>query len=371
MDAIRFDHFARAAAGAGRSRRGLVRQIVIAIVAAATLPVGGAPVTAACRRAGARCHRNAKCCGGSRCLRGRCACLVGWADCDGTGVCTSLQTTINCGGCGQDCVGDEGCCSGVCVDPQDPLIACEPCSVSRTGMMCCSGVWVNSDGNDAHCGTCNRACAEGTACCGRDCFDLATSTSHCGGCGNLCRFGQSCIEGTCVYLCTFPRQTCRVDQECCQFLEGDATSRCDDNGCNGRACCRTWQQACQGDCDCCPEAATCCADRCTDVMNDRDHCGECGRACGADERCVAGSCVAGACKELTDRCAEDAECCQTAGATVCRGPNFFTAAPTCCRELGQACLWIWDCCQVAPEGYSNACYFGRCVQFESGPGGGG
>jgi hypothetical protein len=105
------------------------------------------------------CHLN-------RCML---ICDSPFGDCDGdpsTGCETVLETTANCGGCGQGCTIDNGfptCARGVC-----GVAGCRP------GFMDCDALSHNG-------------CES----------QIRQDAENCGGCGRSCRAGQRCLAGAC------------------------------------------------------------------------------------------------------------------------------------------------------------------------------
>jgi hypothetical protein len=126
-------------------------------------------------------------------------CPPGTTDCGG--VCVDPQVDpVNCGACGNACVGGRACVSGQCI--------CVPESID------CGGVCVGVLSDPANCGACGNACALGQICsagqcqylqacvspqvfCGDQCVDLQTNPAHCGACGNACAILETCAGGEC------------------------------------------------------------------------------------------------------------------------------------------------------------------------------
>lgn len=93
------------------------------------------------------------------------------------------------------------------------------------GLARCSGVCVDTNSDEAHCGTCDKACATGERCvmgaceivcmspttkCGTTCVNTNTDEKNCGACGNACGAGESCTSGSCIApstTVTFPSST--------------------------------------------------------------------------------------------------------------------------------------------------------------------
>ncbi|MBS2017522.1 MAG: hypothetical protein JST00_31865 [Deltaproteobacteria bacterium] len=106
----------------------------------------------------------------------------------------------------------------------------------------------------------------------------------------------------------------------------------------------------------CDGNLTLCANGCVDLSTAAKHCGECGRACNADQGCVSGKCAALDCRK---------------GLTACEGQcRDFTSDPTSCGRCGKACQGDERCIQgvcglLCPAG-AVICA-GRCVEPNSDP----
>jgi len=122
----------------------------------------------------------------------------------------------------------------------------------------CDNACIDTRNDEANCGGCGTACAEGETCnngscasdsgcgaglmeCGGDCVNLDSSADHCGECNNACDDDLLCSNGECS--------------------------------------------------DSCDDGLTVCDQACADLDEDAEHCGECGNACDDDERCDGGECV--------------------------------------------------------------------------------
>ncbi|MFO0560894.1 MAG: hypothetical protein U0269_22945 [Polyangiales bacterium] len=167
----------------------------------------------------------------------------------------------------------------------------------------CAGMCVNVADDPRHCGGCGRACAAGQGCimgvctacaaprlmCGADCINPDNTVQHCGGCGRSCpsrpNADARCSGGACSISCVGSFANC---------------DRNDSNGCE------------------------------VDTSNDRNHCGACGRSCGADRACVGGACVCaagrsdcgGTCLPTGAACSEGTGACMRAGRVVCTGTGM-------------------------------------------------
>ena len=102
-----------------------------------------------------------------------------------------------------------GSCAGV---ESDPGLECDP-PLSE-----CGGACVNTDTDDANCGSCGNACMEGMECdgsgmciascdpgltpCSGACVNTDTDDANCGSCGNACMGGMECDgSGMCAVAC--------------------------------------------------------------------------------------------------------------------------------------------------------------------------
>jgi hypothetical protein len=167
-------------------------------------------------------------CSGDECVDTR-ATLCGRA-------CFDLRTDPqNCGGCGVACGESEVCGAGACV--------CAPTAFEYDGrcydpatsaMRLCDGVLVDANTDEAHCGSCERACGESESCragvcdcdantlrCGgAACLDRSSDPLHCGACGNVCGAGYRCVERACV--CDASTTECPGDTGCFDLQTADA-----------------------------------------------------------------------------------------------------------------------------------------------------
>lgn len=162
-----------------------------------------------------------------------------------------------CGGvCGQ-CTGTQACFHGKCVD------------TSRCGNGICDP--------DENCVVCpkdcacanNDVCMKTGECCARQCKGRECGPDGCGGECGTCTFGKGCVNGHCV-----------------------RKPRCGDGICDPDENC----SSCAGDCVCefgtCKNGTCTCLPLCEGRECGPDQCGgTCGK-CGANAKCVLGSCLA-------------------------------------------------------------------------------
>ena len=111
------------------------------------------------------------------------------------GECRNLiRDSMNCGRCGEACVGAATCMSAQCIDPQTDPRNCgglrQQCRAPNGTAGCvagvctvgsCNTIFANCDGNVAN------GCE----------VDTWNTDAHCGGCNRPCSAGQSCREGVC------------------------------------------------------------------------------------------------------------------------------------------------------------------------------
>jgi hypothetical protein len=149
-----------------------------------------------------------------------------------------------------------------------------------TGQILCNNLTCSDLRSDPfNCGFCNNACGAGLSCdpdagVGVDggivgacicplegqtlihgeCLTLSIDPDNCGAAGHACRLDQACFDGGCG---------CFIPPQLAQILDG-------------------------GNGECASDAGP----TCTDLLDDPDNCGACGRACNGG--CVLGACDGGA-----------------------------------------------------------------------------
>ncbi|WP_437781486.1 MXAN_6577-like cysteine-rich protein [Sorangium sp. So ce1097] len=174
-------------------------------------------------------------------------------------------------------------------------------------------------------------CDDGLSLCASVCVDTQADPDHCGACGSVCATGRRCEAGACIGG---------------GGEGGDAAGEDTDGGSGGLLCA--------------PDLAAC-DGGCVDLRVNPRHCGGCGHACAADERCEGGACVCdagleacdGGCVDLTSdphhcggcdtRCAHNGTCSDGAclcneGLVDCDGKCVdLMRSPEHCGECGAAC----------------------------------
>lgn len=158
-------------------------------------------------------------------------------------------------------------------------------------------------------GAIGEACTSGSQCASSICSEVAPGRSVCSepcesdvdcppGVSWTCPFSDGAPTRACVCAATAANEVCGdgLDNDCngtiddcrvCAGVEVPVDSREHCGEC-GRAC-RADQECQRGEC-LCPPGSTECAGACVDVENDASHCGSCDTACPRGARCEAGAC---------------------------------------------------------------------------------
>ncbi len=176
-------------------------------------------------------------------------------------------------------------------------------------------------------------CDEGRERCGEACVELAADPAHCGACDRACAEGETCAEGACRPACPVGQTACEGE---CRSL-GDDAQNCGACG-NG---CALGLSCVEGACVLvCPGARTNCGGRCVDTRASNEHCGGCERRCAEGTRCVDGACHGDPCgpdDTPEGRCAGGAVV-RCVGGEVAREPCPFGLVCTSSEGAPPACV---------------------------------
>jgi hypothetical protein len=101
---------------------------------------------------------------------------------------------------------DDVCQAGACAHPNKADgTTCGPGKVCQAGTCrrapgsdTCGEVCTELQSDHSNCGSCDRVCGNGHACCHGECAKLSSDEKNCGRCGKRCRNGQHCRAGRCV-----------------------------------------------------------------------------------------------------------------------------------------------------------------------------
>jgi hypothetical protein len=227
-----------------------------------------------------------------------------------------------CDGCGVD----QKSCGGGCVSTGDPAYGCANEGTCRA---CNLAYAISTCGAHGLCAV--ASCTGHRADCNNDpsdgCEAELTMADNCGTCGNVCAAGQLCTNGACVTtsLCPFPLSNCgqrcvdvsNTPEECgqcgapCPAVPGGVTV------CNNGACDFT-----------CPAGFTKCGTGCFDLSSDPDSCGICATVCSANGIGQIPTCSSGQCGTV----------CQP-GWTACSSQSctYLNSDPVNCGACGRTC----------------------------------
>ncbi|MCB9640161.1 MAG: hypothetical protein H6727_14800 [Myxococcales bacterium] len=239
----------------------------------------------ACVSGGKKCSSDLDCgLSGHTCQAGECSCAAPRAQC---GIlCVDTQANnAHCGTCGRVCGTGQQCEGGSC--------RCQG------GLGLCDGACIDTQTSVIHCGVCGQACTEGQVCkqgkceardcptetpnlCGATCVDTKSNPQHCGGCGRSCATGEVCANGACAGGCPDDKPL-SCNGSCVNPKENVLhCGQCD-------KVCPTGASCTEGVC-LCPSGQSVCDEVCVDLATNSSHCGGCGKACENMSACVQGQC---------------------------------------------------------------------------------
>jgi hypothetical protein len=328
-----------------------------------------------------------------------------WGACCATGVCIALDSDPNnCGGCGIHCPSGSSCSNGGCSEDcrtagcptgtscvnNYGTYSCFPDTCSDATArgwcapgnaepgQCCAGSCKSIQEDNDNCGACGQRCATGTFClygqcqqnidcstgaagtclhgdggvgycCGGSCIDYTfqTDSNNCGGCGIHCAAGDVCMQGNCLKPDGGYPNGCYYDAGACapSLACTSSGAHCETVACGPS----TLGEPCVG-----PGNSLCCGNTCANLYADHDNCGQCGKACGANQFCDNGACKAN-------------PACTVANAGVdCAGADGGIAhcCGTSCVDLAADQNNCGTCGVVCPAG--SVCNGGYCSLPDAG-----
>jgi hypothetical protein len=110
-----------------------------------------------------------------------------------------MTDAAHCGGCDRPCDASQQCSAGKCVDacPMDQVFCDGECFAAGEPLDCSPCPGVCGPGLECMDGACAPNCPADEAACGESCADLQTDEAHCGDCDVACADGDPCVAGGC------------------------------------------------------------------------------------------------------------------------------------------------------------------------------
>jgi hypothetical protein len=270
---------------------------------------------------------------------------------------------LNCGACGNDCLGDATCFMKQCICPTAdhiycPGLGCVPLGVNHCGACndrCPTGATCDRNAGAASGWECNCPVGQTDLCSGpggrQICVNRQVDNDYCGSSCDDCLDGwETCNGGTCE--CSTATQQCGFGntspQGCLDILSDPNDCGTDCNSADG-ANCNNDQYCSAGQCVCRPELTEC-TFTCTSTQTDPLNCGACSTGlaptiCPGDKRL----CDAGVCK---DACSQG---------RVNRDSNGASCAPDTCVDLSSDPRHCGRCDRNCPE--DEVCVDGKCENY--------
>ena len=267
--------------------------------------------------------------------------------CDGAGTCQSNNVVGICGDAGSDCVNQDYCQGGVCVDAgfKASGTACGnsssgPCDAADT----CNGAGscqANNAPDGTNCGDAGSACVNQDTCLAGACHDngFKAPGTACGDpSSSACDNPDTCDgSGSCQANHAADGTSCGDAGTQCTNQDTCLAGACHDNGFKavGTACGDQNSGQCDSP-DTCDGSGTCLANHAADGTN----CGDAGTQCTNQDTCLAGAChdngfkaVGTACGSSSSGQCDDPDTCDGSGTCT---PNHKPDG-TNCGDAGTQC----------------------------------
>jgi len=268
--------------------------------------------------------------------------------CDGAGTCQSNNVVGICGDAGSDCVNQDYCQGGICVDAgfKASGTACGnsssgPCDAADT----CNGAGscqANNAPDGTNCGDAGSACVNQDTCLAGACHDngFKAAGTACGDpSSSACDNPDTCDgSGSCQANNAADGTNCGDAGTQCTNQDTCLAGACHDNGFKavGTACGSSSSGQCD-DPDTCDGSGTCTPNHKPDGTN----CGDAGTQCTNQDTCLAGAChdngfkAAGtACGDPSSGVCDNPDTCNGSG--TCN-PNYQPAGTVCRPSTNQDC----------------------------------